>query len=198
MFLRTLCLMLGLTVLASASYATDVQMVQVASSYPAGYTGKLTSTLGDSGEGITKFTFKDTHGTDASFTVDELHKGKVLIHALGKDILKIVSPEFSPKNGGQLILSFLRGFLGSDHREVHFDYTRRGGETDWVLETDDTEGREPFDSLLVVVSKTLGLPTGVGDVVLSLADRTIRHYDPSHLPSASHLIITDGEPVIRF
>ena len=127
-----------------------------------------------------------SHALD--FTVDQLRSGVVLVHAIGKDILKISGPEFTPAGGGQMILTFLRGFFGSDRRVVRFDYLRRGSETYWVLQTDDTEGREPFDAISVVVTKAVGVPSGVGNITLISSDRTVRHYDPSRLPVGQFML----------
>jgi hypothetical protein len=169
---------------------TDIQMVQVASSYPSGYTGKIMASVDPSGSGLSSFHFTDSRNSSLDFTVDQLKSGVVLVRALGKDILKISGPDFTSDGGGMMILTFLRNFLGSDRREVHFDYLRRGSATDWVLQTDDSEGRDSFDALSIIVSKTLGLPTGVGDITLSSSDRTVRRYDPNHLPAGS--IMLDG------
>jgi len=185
MFLGKLAFTFGAFALFASSMgfsSTEIQMVQVASSYPSGYTGKIVASIDDSGVGLNSFHFSDSRNTNLEFTVAQLRTGVVLVHALGKDILKISGPQFASDGGGQMILTFLKSFLGGDRREVRFDYIRRGGATEWVLQTDDSEGRDPFDSLSIEISKTIGIPTGVGDITLSDSDRMIRHYDPSHLP----------------
>jgi hypothetical protein len=177
--------------------ATDIQMVQVASSYPSGYTGKIMASIDAGGAGLTSFHFTDSRNSSLDFTVAQLKDGVVLVRALGKDILKIAAPDFTADGGGQMVLTFLKGFFGNDRREVHFDYLRRGSATDWVLQTDDSEGRDPFDGLSIIVSKTLGLPTGVGNITLSSSDRTVRRYDPNKLPAGT-LTLDGVDPIFGF
>jgi hypothetical protein len=195
--LLTVIATIGLTTLigpgaraGESPFGTDIQMVQVESSFPAGYHGKITATVDGRGTGLSIFHFTDSRNSSLDFTTDQLRQGVVLVHALGKDILKIAGPGFSDDGGGQMVLTFLRGFFGNDKREVRFDYVRRGAITDWVLQTDDQAGRDPFDMIHVDVSKTLGLPTGVGGIVLDSSERTVRRYDPAELPAGT--LMLDG------
>lgn len=176
-------LVLGISLFASLSaVATDLQMVQVESTYPRGYHGQLVAHVDARGAGLTGFTFSDSRGTKKDYTVDDLHKGVLLVKALGKEILKIKGKDFSAQDGGVMVLTFLRGFFGSDRRDVHFDYVRTGGATDWAMLSDDPQGRDPFDSLKVVVGTSAGIPSGVAAIELKNSGQTVRHYDPLELP----------------
>jgi hypothetical protein len=167
---------------SSLAFATEIPMVKVTSSYPAGYNGEINATLDDGGRGLTLLVFKDSRGSNITFTVDEVRKGVVLARVSGKDVLKVSGPNFTAEAGGELILTFLKGFFGNDRREIHFEYIKTGGPTDWLLQTNDTQGRDPFDSLSVYINKKLGVPTGVGTIRLMAGSNEVRKYDPNDLP----------------
>jgi hypothetical protein len=170
---------LGLTSLAQA---TDLPMVKVKSSYPVGYNGAINASIDDGGRGLTLFTFKDSRGESMSFTVDEIRKGVVLAEVKGKKVLKISGPNFTAEAGGEVILTFLKGFFGNDKRELRVEYLRKGGPTDWVLQTNDADGRDAFDGISVYINKHLGIPTSVGSIALFGGDKQIRKYNPNELP----------------
>ena len=183
-------LMVGPSAVRADGEPLGLQMVDVESSYPAGYHGKISVEMDERAGAISKFVFTDSRGPTLNYTPEDLHRGVVLVHAVGKDILKIAGEDYSAKDGGRMHLTFLRGFFGSDRREVVFDYVRRGGLMDWVLQTDDTEGRDPFTALAVVVGKTIGVPSSVEQISLKSADRMVRRYDPFKLPAGT--LMLDG------
>jgi hypothetical protein len=208
MLVRTFCWAVGFSILAfvsgpGATWAhadwraagSEIGMVQVESTYPTGYNGKLSAVIDDRGEALARFQFADSRGTVMTFTPDELRKGVVLLHAVGKDILKISSPKFTNDGGGQMILTFLKNFFGNDRREVRFDYLRRGAMTDWLLQTDDQKGKDPFDLIRVGVYKNLGVPAGVAAITLLAGEQVVRKYNPNDLPPGQALLGgVDGLP----
>jgi hypothetical protein len=163
--------------------AADITMVKVFSSYPGGYNGEIAATIDDGGTGLTLFTFKDSRGTKKAFTVEEIRNGVVLLNVRGKNVLKVSGPNFTAQEGGEVILTFLKGFFGSDRRELRVEYVKRpGGPTDWLLQTNDPQGRDPFDTVSVYVNKKLGVPTSVGSIRLKAGETLVRRYNPNDLP----------------
>jgi hypothetical protein len=163
----------------AAEEPRTARMIEVKSNYPDGYNGKIIAKLNADGTAA-GFEFKDSRGTDLNYTVDQLHQGVVLLHALGKDVVGVRSKDFDPKTGGVLEMNFLRRFFSDDRRKVLVDYVHEG--EDWVLRTDDAQGRDPFSALNVVVAMSFGVPSGVDTIVLDQDGVVLRRYDSNDLP----------------
>lgn len=184
MFFRLPVIILGLavTLLSANVLADSLNVVSVESSFPSGFHGQLTALTNADQNALTGFHFVDTKGGDIHFTLNDLQNGVVLVEGMGKEILKLQSGSFSAQEGGLLKLVFLKSFFGSDHRQVIFDFVRKGGILDWAILTDDQQGRDPFDLLRVDVATSFGVPKGVKDIVLRSLGRQVRNYDPNQLP----------------
>lgn len=170
-------------------HAAELPMINIQSSYPKGYVGKLSAVTDETREGretregnVASFIFSDSRGTRLTYTTDELRKGVVILRAFGKDIIRVYSPDFTASEGGVIQVIFLRKFFGSDRRQVEFDYLPVG--QDWVVRTRDPAGRDPFDSLTTQIAMSLGIPQSVEAVDLKQDAVLVRHLDPSKLPRA--------------
>lgn len=162
--------------------ATDLPLVKVKSTFPAGYNGEIKATIDDGGRGLTLFVFKDSQGSNMAFSVEDVRKGKVLVHQSGKDLLKVSGPNFTAEGGGEMIMTFLKGFFGNDRRELRYEYIRTGGKLDWRLQTNDALGRDLFDGIAVSINKKLGVPTSVNNIRFFQGTKEIRKYYPNDLP----------------
>ncbi len=176
----------------------ETVMAHVATSYPENYTGLITVQW--EGEAlrskIARFVFSDSRNTHIVYTPEDLNKGVILVHTLGKDILFIKGTTFSAEVGGPMVLTFSKTFFANDQRTVTFDFVRtnrqppeegREESPTWVLQTDDREGHDPFDSLFIEVYKKLGIPSGVSKIQLIDRGSLIRNYDPQNLPRVGRL-----------
>ena len=186
-------LMAVLTTVSSAK-ATDpfapgkveTKILGVESSYPNGYRGNLIAVSDEATpEQVSGFKYTDSRGTERNHTADEIRTGIVLVHALGKDLLKLRGKDFERSSGGQISLMFYREFLGGDdRRELRFTYQPEGAE--WVIRTDDQAGRDPFDHLAIKIKTGLfGTPTAISELKLFREGAQVRRYNPSDLPRAS-------------
>jgi hypothetical protein len=170
---------------SNLALATDLPLVKVKSTFPAGYKGEIKATIDDGGRGLTLFAFTDSRGSTMTFTVEDVRKGKVLVHDAGKDLLKVSGPNFTAEAGGEMIMTFLKGFFGNDRRELRYEYIRNGGKLDWRLQTNDPQGRDPFDGIAISINKKLGIPTSVNTIRFFLGDKEVRKYNPNDLPPAT-------------
>jgi hypothetical protein len=180
----TLALGLGLAlsvgVKAADSPAANRPMLDVTSSYPDGYKGRITVDFSDA-DVVTGFHFTDTQGTTLDYSVDDMRRGVVLLHALGKNIIRMVSPQFDPQAGGVVHLVFLRNFFGSDYRQADVDFVRG---ISWDVWTDDVQGKDAFDRIHVVIQSSFGVPSSVGRIQFKHQDQIVRDLNPSDLPTA--------------
>jgi hypothetical protein len=159
-------------------------MVQINSSYPKNYKGQLTSELETDERGrVLEFGFKDTIDTNLKYSVEDIHRGVVLLRALNKDIIHVRGPSFEATSGGDLLLTFYRKFLsGDDRRQIRFTYTRTGVGGTWEARTNDAQGREIFDGISIQMSMAIGVPSGVSEIRLTRGGQVVRRYKTEDLP----------------
>ncbi len=163
---------------------TEVEVLQVKSNYPKGYAGSLFAQQEDfASPDLAQFRFQDNQGANRIYTLEEIRSGIVLVHALNKDLIVLRAKGFDAHSGGPVNLMFYRDFLGSDRREVRFTYQPEA--TQWTIRTDDSQGRDVFNQLAIGVKTSLGAPTGVSELSLSLDQSPVRKYNPAQLPKAS-------------
>jgi len=171
---------------AEERLGTEKAILAVESTYPNGYRGSLIAVYeSDEQREVTGFRYTDSRGTDRKHTAEDIKKGLVLVHALGKDLLKLRGKDFERTSGGQISLMFYREFLGGDdRRELRFTYQPEG--SDWVMRTDDPAGRDLFNQLWIKIKTGfLGTPSGITELKLFESGRQVRRYLPSELPRAS-------------
>jgi hypothetical protein len=171
---------------AGDSFSVEKTILAVESTYPNGYRGNLIAVYeSDELREISGFRYTDSRGTDRKHTAEDIKQGLVLVHALGKDLLKLRGKDFERTSGGQISLMFYREFLGGDdRRELRFTYQPEG--SDWVMRTDDPAGRDLFNQLWIKIKTGfLGTPTGITELKLFESGRQVRRYLPSELPRAS-------------
>ena len=164
----------------------ETPILAAQSTFPSGYTGTLSAVSDPSTpEQVSGFRYTDSRGTERNHTVDEIRTGIVLVHALGKDLLKLRSKEFDRAAGGEISLMFYREFLsGDDRREVRFTYQPEGDH--WVLRTNDPAGRDLFNQLWIKIKTSFfSAPTGVAEIKLFEDGSQVRRYLPGDLPRAS-------------
>ncbi|MCC7442309.1 MAG: hypothetical protein IT285_11785 [Bdellovibrionales bacterium] len=155
-------------------------MLDVSSSYPSGYKGRISVKFNEA-QDVVGFQFTDTQGSDLNYTPDQMRRGVVLLHAMNKDIIRMVSPQFDTQEGGTIHLVFLRNFFGSDYRKVDVDFVRG---VNWEVWTNDVAGKETFDGLHVQVKNSMGVPSSVNRVHLRRQGTIVRDLDPMQLPQA--------------
>jgi hypothetical protein len=174
--------------------AADRVMLKITSSYPDGYTGAISTSLDDRTDRVTGFHFQDSRGTHLDYTVEQMRAGVVLLEAFGMQVIKLRAPAFDPERGGTLDIDFLRRFFGGDRRTLSFDFVHPG--SDWDLLTDDSAGRDAFDSLSCKVLISFGTPSGVDHIELMQGATQVRDYDSKDLPKApsSALVRRRDEP----
>lgn len=180
---------LGILFLAVQAWAVGTAgaatLIDVTSTYPDGYKGRI-ETLEDAASGeIQKFVYTDSRGANLTYTVEEIRGGVVLLYAIGKDIIKLKAPGFDSKSGGPFKVQFLRRFFGSDVREVELELIKPSGQSPWVARTNDRQGRDVLDGLKATVGMSVGVPSGVDRIGLFLGKSQIRDYDPTQLPRVS-------------
>ncbi|MGK5088477.1 hypothetical protein WDW86_13035 [Bdellovibrionota bacterium FG-2] len=170
-------------------------MAHITTSYPENYSGQISVQWEPAGfeesakSRIAKFIFSDNRNTRIVYSPQDLRKGVVLVHTLGKDLLFIRGTSFSAEYGGPMVLTFSKNFFSSDQRQLTFDYVDTSSQEPdtsphWALQTDDSDGHDPFDSLHIQVYKKVGVPSGVLKIQLIDRGSLIRYYDPKSLPKA--------------
>lgn len=172
------------TVYAETESRVGGEVIQVSSNFPKGYQGVLKAFLKkDSELDLENFHYQDNQGMDRLYTMEEIKKGIVLVHALNKDLIVLRGKEFDSHAGGRVHLMFYRDFFGNDRRELQFLYQPEG--SDWVVRTDDPQGRDTFNQVSLQIRTSLGAPTGVSSIALNLQQSPVRKYNPTDLPRAS-------------
>lgn len=179
---RNFALLLATTLAALTSSARAGTLIDVVSTYPDGYHGGIEAVeAADTGD-IQNFVYKDSRGTELTYTVEQIREGVVILRALGKDIIRLRAPGFNAQSGGPFKVQFLRRFLGSDVREVELELFRASAGAPWDVRTNDKQGRDLIDHLQAVVGMTAGIPGGVDRIKLLRGKALVRDYDPNDLP----------------
>jgi len=99
----------------------------------------LTLNTSDETQDILSVNFKVTTPkgidiTDKDFLVENISEGFVLLRKRKKDIVRLVSNNFSPHNGGPVILDCLKNGINGTRLPVEFDLSRDGDK--WNLTFD--------------------------------------------------------------
>lgn len=94
---------------------------------------------------------------------EKLPEGVVLLKMDKYEVIKLISKDFSPKNGGHFTIDYLYNAINGSRKKFEMDLVRNG--TQWTLEVNETSGRRPFKEVFIKSNKVFGQTVGVKEII---------------------------------
>ena len=180
---------IGIAHADQVSAKLTAEIAKVTTNYPSGYKASISTVFTSEARNVMdKITYTDNQGQELEYTIEEIRKGVVLLHSLGKDLVRLKGSDFQADRGGPLNLVFYRTFFGGDIRQAEFEFAPEG-EAAWNAYTHDTGNRDHFDGLNITIYKKIGIPSGISKVSLAMGETTVRDYNPTELPAATDSLL---------
>lgn len=99
------------------------------------------------------------------FPMDRLNSGIVLMNMGGYDVVKLVSTDFDPRNGGNISVIYLNNGLTGAYRTYPVELDRQG--QTWQLMVNDQRGRRVITRAYMKAKRVLGKPVGIDQITVN-------------------------------
>ena len=171
----------------------ETPVLSVTSDVKAGKS--LLSMVTDDNGNLTGANFSTTGSGAATptqaYSLDQLRSGVVLLQiskgSFTRDVIRLSAPSLDSKGGGEIIVTLLReyGIFSDDYRKFHVELKNNAGA--WQLNSNEKDGRRPFETAFVKALKIDGSLKGIDSITVYNKGSQVGEYNTSNLESESRV-----------